>query len=93
MHHLHREVRGQKVPSMDVHVKAAKAQYDLHLNAYVHTVVRRSLGKLIDFFEGVEDLLKTKSAEEVGFHLSYNRQSLKKVVALYPGKEVRKILF
>jgi hypothetical protein len=74
---------------MEVHVKAAKIQYDTHLNAYVHAVVRRPLGKVLEFFEGVEELLKTKSAEEVGFHLNYNRQSLKKVVALYPGKEVR----
>jgi hypothetical protein len=37
---------------------------------------------------GIDELLKTKSPEEVGFHLNYNKASLKKIIGLFPGKEV-----
>lgn len=90
MHHLYNELRGQKVSFLDSHVKYAKEKYDADLNAYIRSVVRKPLGKLLDFFEGIEDLLKAKSPEEVGFHFNYNKAALRKVIAAYPGKEIRK---
>lgn len=78
---------------MEAHVKFSKAQYDLHLISYIKSVVRRPLGKLLEFFEGVEDLLKTKTPEEITFHLSYNKASLKKMLSLFPIKEVSPVIF
>ncbi|CAG8618334.1 12709_t:CDS:2 [Gigaspora rosea] len=43
--------------------------------AYAKSVVRRPFGKLLEFFEGIESLLRTTSApEEVGFRLKYNKK-------------------
>ncbi|KAI3655080.1 hypothetical protein MP228_000460 [Amoeboaphelidium protococcarum] len=90
MHHLYNESRGIKLQCLDVHVKYCKQQYDGHLNTYTKTVIRRPLHKLLEFYEGVQDLLKTKSPEEVGYHFGYNRTALKKILAQYSGKDFKK---
>jgi hypothetical protein len=43
-----------------------------------------------DYFDGVEQLLKTTAPSEVSRSSSYNRSSLKKVVKEYDAKDVRK---
>ncbi|KAI9092400.1 exocyst complex component Sec3-domain-containing protein [Phlyctochytrium arcticum] len=90
MHHFYSEIRARKVPHLDVYVKQAKAAYDVHLDAYCKVVIRKPLGKLFDFFEGIETLLKTNTPEEVNYHLQYNKAALKEVVKKHPGKEVKK---
>ncbi|KAG0054754.1 hypothetical protein BGZ83_010537 [Gryganskiella cystojenkinii] len=96
MHHFHSEMRLRKVKvaKLESYMKYAKASYESHLETYVRGVVRRSLSKLLDFFDGVEGLVKTKASasEDVGFHLTYNKAALKKVVSLYPSSVVRKDL-
>ena len=73
-------------------MKFAKTQYEIHLSAYVKAVIRRPLGKLLEFFEGIDELLLTKTPEEVGFHANYNKTALRKVLSMFPGKEVKKSL-
>jgi hypothetical protein len=90
MHHFHTELRRLNVVSLDTHIQAAKSQYDTHLNAYIKAVVRRPFGKLLEFFEGIDEILKTSAPEEVGFRMNYNKAALKKVIAMYPGKEIKK---
>ncbi|TPX63540.1 hypothetical protein SpCBS45565_g06534 [Spizellomyces sp. 'palustris'] len=90
IHILHVEVRARKVPSLDPYVKQAKSTYDVHLDAYCKVVIRKPLGKLWDFFEGIEGLLKTNTPEEVNYHMQYNKSALKEVVRKYPGKEIKK---
>ena len=92
MHHFFTELRARKVKVLDQNLKLAKSSYDQNLNAYVTVVIRRPLGKLLEFFEGVEDQMKKASAEEVSFHLSYSRAALKLVVGKFPGKEVPYLL-
>ncbi|KAF9293067.1 hypothetical protein BGZ74_011861 [Mortierella antarctica] len=93
MHHFVSELRQRKVTAhLETYVKYAKSSYESHLETYVRGVVRRSLLKLLDFFDGVEGLVKTKASEDVGFHLTYNKQALKKVVSQYPSSVVRKDL-
>lgn len=88
MHHFFKEVRGSKVAGIEHHVRFAKSQYEYHLTAYIRAVVRRPLGKLLEFFEGIDEILKTNSCEEVGFRINYNKNALKKTVGQYPSKEV-----
>ncbi|KAG0237832.1 hypothetical protein BGW42_008453 [Actinomortierella wolfii] len=92
MHHFFSELRSRKVQGLDNYIKYAKASYDRHLDIYVHAMVRRSMGKLLDFFDGVEGLIKTKATEDVAFHLSYNKHALKKVVSGFPANTIRKDL-
>lgn len=44
---------------------------------------------LQEFFEGIENLLKTQAPEEISFNLSYSKTALKEVAKKYPGKEVK----
>ncbi|KAI8916885.1 exocyst complex component Sec3-domain-containing protein [Entophlyctis helioformis] len=90
MHHFYAEVRGRKVPGLDSFVKQAKVLYDVNLEAYCKVVIRKPLGKLLEFFEGIEGLLKTGPAEEVSFHIQYSKAALKDVLRKYPGKEIKK---
>ncbi|KAF9923825.1 hypothetical protein FBU30_006109 [Linnemannia zychae] len=92
MHHFYSELRQRKVTGLENYMKYAKGSYESHLATYVRGVVRRSLLKLLDFFDGVEGLVKAKASEDVGFHLTYNKQALKKVVSQYPASVVRKDL-
>lgn len=88
MHHFHHELRANKLHVLDKWTKHAKQQYDSSLNAYIRVVIRRPLGKLLEFFEGVDNLMHTSTAEEVQFHMNYNKAQLRKVIAMYTPREV-----
>lgn len=88
MHHFYAEVRSRKVPSLEPFVKQAKTLYDFNLEAYCKVVIKKPLGKLLEFFDGVEGLLKTGPADEVSYHVQYSKSALKDVIKKYPGKEV-----
>ena len=88
MHHFYTKTRARKVPGLEESVKQAKLLYDFNLESYCNVVIRKPLGKLVDFFEGVEGLLKTGPAHEVSFHVQYSKNALKDVIKRYPGREV-----
>ncbi|KAJ2962979.1 hypothetical protein NQZ79_g1897 [Umbelopsis isabellina] len=92
MHHFYHELRAHKIAVLDRWVKHAKNQYETSLNSYIKVVIRRPLGRLLEFFEGVETMMKTSTAEEVSFHMNYNKAQLRKVIAQYPAKEIKKSL-
>ncbi|KAI8143952.1 exocyst complex component Sec3-domain-containing protein [Fennellomyces sp. T-0311] len=92
MHHFHHELRSNKLHVLEKWMKYAKNHYDTSLNAYIKVVIRRPLGKLLEFFEGVDNLLHTSTPEEVQFHMNYNKTQLRKVIAMYPAKEIKKSL-
>ncbi|KAJ3074763.1 Exocyst complex component 1 [Podochytrium sp. JEL0797] len=88
MHHFHSEIRARKIPGLETYVKAAKVLYDMSMEAYIKILIRKPLGKLLEFFENVETLLKSNAAEEVSFHL--HKITLRDVLKRYPGKEIKK---
>ena len=90
MHHFYGEIRARKVPSLDVYIKQAKTLYEFNLEAYCKAVIKKPLGKLLEFFDGVEALLKTGPADEVSFHVQFSKGALKDVIRKYPGKEIKK---
>ncbi|KAJ1980303.1 hypothetical protein H4R34_002505 [Dimargaris verticillata] len=90
MHYFYSALHGTDIAILGRYVEKAKASYDESMTAYIKTIVRRPLGRLIEFFEGIENLLKTGDATEVGYHLSYNRTALKKVLQQTPAEEVRR---
>ncbi|KAI9496495.1 exocyst complex component Sec3-domain-containing protein [Zychaea mexicana] len=92
MHHFHHELRSNKLHVLEKWIKYAKSHYDTSLNAYIKVVIRRPLGKLLEFFEGVDNLMHTSTPEEVQFHMNYNKTQLRKVIAMYPAKEIKKSL-
>ncbi|KAJ7630772.1 exocyst complex component sec3 subunit [Roridomyces roridus] len=90
MHHFVAETSQIEIGSVTVFLRKAEAIYDENLGAYVKIVLRRPFGKLIDYFEGVERLLKTTAPSEVSTNANYNKSALKKVVKEYNAKDVRK---
>ncbi|KAI9205813.1 exocyst complex component Sec3-domain-containing protein [Polychytrium aggregatum] len=91
MHHFYSEVRARKVVFMDPFVKQTKTLYDISLLSYGKAVIRKPLGKLFEFFEGIDELLENHiTPEEISFRLQYNKSALKDVLKRYPGKEIRK---
>ncbi|KAJ7275209.1 exocyst complex component sec3 subunit [Mycena haematopus] len=90
MHHFVAETSQIEIGSVTMFLRRAEAIYDENLGAYVKIVLRRPFGKLIDYFEGVERLLKTTAPSEVSTNPSYNKSALKKVVKEYNAKDIRK---
>ncbi|KAJ3329805.1 hypothetical protein HDU76_007107 [Blyttiomyces sp. JEL0837] len=90
MHYFYTEIRGRKVAVLDQFMKAAKTLYDLNVENYVKIVIRKPLGKLLEFFEGIDDLLKSLGPEEISFHLQYSKVALKDVLKKFPAKEIKK---
>ncbi|KAI8990472.1 exocyst complex component Sec3-domain-containing protein [Trametes punicea] len=90
MHYFVAEISQIEIGSVAAFLKRAEAIYDENLNAYVKIVLRRPFAKIIEFFEGVERLLKTTAPSEIASNSSYSRSALKKVVKEYTAKDVRK---
>jgi len=90
-HHLHALLAQMKIAALDPLKKELKARYSDALRAYVTQYFGRPLDKLNSFFEGVQKLVAAGVKEsEVGYQLAYSKQELRKVIANYPSKEVKK---
>lgn len=63
-----------------------------HMGLYVDAVIRRPLGKLLEFVESTENLLAQSgtSAQSIAARSSHSRSVFKKLVHSYDGKEIRK---
>ncbi|KAI9256368.1 exocyst complex component Sec3-domain-containing protein [Helicostylum pulchrum] len=92
MHHMYHTLRTNKLHVLEKWIKHAKTQYDSSLNGYVKVIIRRPLGRLLEFFEGVENMTHTSTPEEVSFHMNYNKTQLRRVITMYPPKEIKKSL-
>ncbi|GLB35990.1 putative exocyst complex component SEC3 N-terminal PIP2 binding PH [Lyophyllum shimeji] len=90
MHHFVAETSVLEVGAVAVFCRRAEAIYDENLNAYVKIVLRRPFARIIDYFEGVERLLKTTAPTEVADNSIYNKSALRKVVREYTSKDLRK---
>ncbi|SLM35964.1 Exocyst complex, component 1/SEC3 [Lasallia pustulata] len=69
----------------------AFSEMNEHLDLYLAAVIRRPLGKLLDFLESTESLLlSTPSAPSVGTRASHSRSTFKKLLSTYDAKEIRR---
>ncbi|WFD18131.1 hypothetical protein MCAP1_000343 [Malassezia caprae] len=57
---------------------------------YVKAVLRRPIGKVVDFGRGVEALLASMPANEVPLHHAYSKSTAKKLVRDHTAKDLRK---
>ncbi|ORZ08930.1 exocyst complex component Sec3-domain-containing protein [Absidia repens] len=92
MHHFYHALRSNRLSVLEKWTKQARTKYESSLDAYIKVVIHRPLGKLLEFFDGIEILLRTSTPEEVAFHVSYNKSQLRKVISMYPPKDIRKAL-
>lgn len=90
-HHLHALISKMKIASLDSARKEGRQRYNDALKAYVTQYFGRPLEKLNVFFEGIQQLVAAGVKEsEISYQLAYSKQELRKVIAIYPGREVRK---
>ena len=90
-HHLHSLLATMKIQTLEVAKKDVKQRYNDALKAYVTQYFGRPLEKLNIFFDGIQQLVATGVKEsEISYQLAYSKQELRKVIALYPGREVKK---
>merc|ERR1712179_855873 len=90
-HHLHNLLAHFKIASLESFKKDTKAKYGESLNSYVAKYFGRPLEKLNVFFEGIQALVSAGIKEsEISFQLAYSKQELRKVISIYPGREVKK---
>ncbi|KIJ68210.1 hypothetical protein HYDPIDRAFT_24509 [Hydnomerulius pinastri MD-312] len=90
MHYFVAEISRLESGSVAGFLRQAESIYNENLAAYVRIVLRRPFAKMIEFFDGVERLLKTTAPTEVQKNSNYNKSSLKKVLREFDGKDVRK---
>ncbi|KAG8530907.1 uncharacterized protein KY384_004264 [Bacidia gigantensis] len=72
----------------------AQADMQEHLDLYLASVLRRPLGKLLDFVESTETLLSnslnSSPPSAIAQRPSHSRQVFKKVLSSYDAKEIRR---
>ncbi|CAO1631790.1 unnamed protein product [Sympodiomycopsis kandeliae] len=92
MHHLIQEVSKliNKAPVLQNLISRAEKMYADSLSAYTHFVLRRPLGKMMDFGDGIDSLLKSTPSNEVNLHNAYSKSSYKKLIKEYTLKDIRK---
>ncbi|KAF9015545.1 exocyst complex component, sec3 subunit [Cyathus striatus] len=90
MHYFVAEMSKLDVVSTATFSKKAEAVYDENLSAYIKIIFRRPFGKIIDYFEGLDQLLKSTPASEINSNAAFNKSALKKVIKEYTVKDIRK---
>lgn len=89
-HHLHASLSRLKIPVLDSLKRDAKQKYTDALHNYVTQYFGRPLEKVNTFFDGVSARINAGVKEnEISYQLQFSKQELRKVLVLYPGKEVR----
>jgi hypothetical protein len=68
----------------------AQNMLDDALSSYVQSALRRPLGKMMDFGDGIDALLRSTPAAEVSLHSAYNKQAAKRLSKDYHSKDIRK---
>ncbi|KAL9045681.1 MAG: hypothetical protein Q9214_001315 [Letrouitia sp. 1 TL-2023] len=98
MNHYLEEVPTSSSSSIDNPVllewkSRAQSSMQEHLDLYLGSVLRRPLGKVLDFVESMETLLSelpSENATTIATRPSHSRGTFKKVLSGYDSKEVRK---
>ncbi len=69
----------------------AIAEMAEHMELYLGAVIRRPLGKLLDYLESTESLLlSSTSAPSIATRASHSRSTFKKLLSTYDTKEIRR---
>ncbi|GAA5834785.1 hypothetical protein JCM3766R1_003238 [Sporobolomyces carnicolor] len=93
MHHIIAVFSGkQKVAALAPFVQQAREKYDQNLAAYIRLILRRPLSRVVDYFAGLEQLLRTTPPTEVSLHSAYTKSSLRRILSDVRPKDLRKAI-
>ena len=96
MNHYVEEVDVRDNPVLAEWKDRAVSEMAEHMQLYLSTILRRPLGKILDFLESTETLLAQNEAsgnedhKSIVTRASHSRSSFKKLLASYDGKEVKR---
>jgi len=91
MNHFLDEVDTRGLEILEEWKEAANGELSEHMSLYLNAVMRRPLGKLLEFLENVEaQIASGKSAGIIAALPSNSKATFDKVLSNYDGKEVRK---
>lgn len=92
MNHYMEEVDAHSDSVLEFWKGKAQDEYNEHMGLYVDAVIRRPLGKLLEFIESTETLLTQPGAspQSIAQRSSHSRSVFKKLVHSHDAKELRK---
>ena len=95
MHHYIEEVATRNNPVLDEWNFRARAEMNEHMELYLAAVIRRPLGKLLDFLESTESLLRNNNNSDspptaIATRASHSRSTFKKILSNYDAKEIKR---
>lgn len=92
-HRLNHHYSLLKVDSLKEKKRIAHAKYQENLETHVNTTLDQPLPLLNEFFEGVEQHIQNGTpVAEVHYNMKYSKEKLRKTIAHYPRKEIKKAL-
>jgi len=94
MNHYLEEVDSRSNPVLEEWKENAAQEMEEHMSLYVGAVIRRPLGKLLDFLENTENAMLARQAGQPASSIavmpSHSKSLFKKILAGYDSKEIRK---
>ncbi|CZS95403.1 related to SEC3-component of exocyst complex [Rhynchosporium agropyri] len=94
MNHYLEEVDARANPVLEDWKQNAGREMNEHMGLYLGAVIRRPLGKLLDFLESTESLMLSRQpgepASKISSMPSHSKSTFRKVLAGYDSKEIRK---
>ena len=92
MNHYTEEVDVRGNPVLEEWKERAVKEMAEHMDLYLSAVIRRPLGKLLDFLESTESLLTnaTNGPTSIATRASHSRATFKKLLSTFDAKEVRR---
>lgn len=92
MNHYIEEVAVRKNPVLEDWNFRARAELNEHMELYLAAVIRRPLGKLLDFLESTESLIRNNpgSPTSIATRASHSRSTFKKILSSYDAKEIKR---
>lgn len=94
MNHYLEEVDTRSNPVLEEWRENATQEMDEHMSLYLAAVIRRPLGKLLDFLESTESLMQSRQPGEplskISIMPSHSKATFRKILAGYDSKEIRR---
>lgn len=90
MHHITATFASGKLGALASFATQAREKYTSNLDSYIKLILRRPLARVLDFFHGLEQLLRTTPPTEVSLHSAYTRAALKRTLADVRSRDLRK---
>ncbi|OAR01746.1 hypothetical protein LLEC1_06306 [Akanthomyces lecanii] len=91
MNHFLEETDARGLEVLETGKDEANREYHEHIDLYLNAVMRRPLGKLLDYLENIEAQIQTgKSPTAIARQPSNSQTVFVKVLSLYDAKDLRK---